>query len=145
MLIFFLTWLIFYLTAVKDKQSIGKMKVRENWDLLEEELEPSSMAHRLKVKGILKEDEEKNALKQTTRRGKVNILLKTLMNNEREDTIDKFIEALKGLGKSEIASQIQPKPDMHEEAGGFGDPIYMCYFYSLNNIGIRVVVTALIM
>ncbi|XP_056010525.1 uncharacterized protein LOC125681968 isoform X4 [Ostrea edulis] len=102
--------------AVKDKQSIGKMKVRENWNLLEEELEPSSMVHRLKVKGILKEDEEKNVLKQTTRRGKVNILLKTLMNNEREDAIDKFIEALKGLGKSEIASQIQPKPDMHEEA-----------------------------
>jgi hypothetical protein len=93
------------------------MKIREKWSLLEDELEPSSMVHLLKAKGSISADEEKTVLKPTTRRGKVNSLLNTLIKKEEEDTIDRFIEALKGLGKSEIASQIQPRPDMHDEAG----------------------------
>ncbi|XP_061164545.1 uncharacterized protein LOC133173581 [Saccostrea echinata] len=99
-----------------DEHGIAEMKIREKWNLLLEELEPIILAASLKTKGIFTEDDEKNFIDDSTRREKVEKLLITLLASKREDNIDQFIESLNELGREDIALEIKPEPNMHEEA-----------------------------
>ncbi|XP_062571661.1 uncharacterized protein LOC134233693 isoform X2 [Saccostrea cucullata] len=99
-----------------DEHGIAEIKIREKWNLLLEELEPLLLAASLKSKGIFTEDEERSFIDDSTRREKVEKILGKLLASKRKDNIDQFIETLNELGKEEIALEIKPEPNLHEEA-----------------------------
>nr|XP_034301175.1 uncharacterized protein LOC117681324 isoform X4 [Crassostrea gigas] len=95
-----------------------EIKIRGNWNLLVEELEPSTMAKKLFEKHVFNEDDTQKISSMKTRKEKVETLLSLLLSKQREvkNTFDAFIRSLDELGKGDIAVKIKPSEKMHQEA-----------------------------
>ncbi|XP_065932831.1 uncharacterized protein [Magallana gigas] len=95
-----------------------EIKIRGNWNLLVEELEPSTMATKLFEKHVFNEDDTKKISSMKTRKEKVETLLSLLLSKQREgkNAFDAFIKSLDELGKGDIAVKIKPSEKMHQEA-----------------------------
>ncbi|XP_052721737.1 uncharacterized protein LOC128192798 isoform X3 [Crassostrea angulata] len=95
-----------------------EIKIRGNWNLLVEELEPSTMAKKLFEKHVFNEDDTKKISSMKTRKEKVETLLSLLLSKQREveNAFDAFIRSLDELGKDDIAVKIKPSEKMHQEA-----------------------------
>lgn len=78
-----------------------EIKVKENWYMLVEELEPSILAEELLEKGVLNDGNVTAINSETTRKGKVECLLNMLRSADIVDIVD----------------QIKPSENMHQEAG----------------------------
>lgn len=96
-----------------------EIKIRGNWNLLVEELEPSIMAKKLFEKHVFNDDDTKKISSMKTRKEKVETLLTLLLSKQREvkNAFDAFIRSLDELGKGDIAVKIKPSEEMHQEAG----------------------------
>lgn len=94
-----------------------ELKVKENWNMLVEELEPSILAKKLLEKGVLNEDSVTAINVENTRKGKVECLLKMLQFVKGIDAYAALFESLNELGKSDIVEKIKPSENVHLEAG----------------------------
>nr|XP_034301187.1 uncharacterized protein LOC105326615 isoform X2 [Crassostrea gigas] len=99
-------------TMASDKE----IKVKENWNMLVEELEPSILAKKLLEKGVLNDSDVTAINSEITRKGKVECLLNMLPSVKGIDAYAALFESLHELGKTDIVDQIKPSENMHQEA-----------------------------
>lgn len=94
-----------------------EIKVKENWNMLVEELEPSILARKLLEKGVLNDSNVTAINSENTRKGKVECLLNMLPTIKEIDAYGALFDSLHELGKSDIVEQIKPSENVHKEAG----------------------------
>lgn len=94
-----------------------EIKVKEHWNMLVEELEPSILAKKLLEKGVLNDSNVTAINSENTRKGKVECLLNMLPTVKGIDAYGALFESLHELGKSDIVEQIKPSENAHKEAG----------------------------
>lgn len=94
-----------------------EIKVKGNWNMLVEELEPSILAKKLLEKGVFNKSNVTAINNETKSKGKEECLLNMLPFVKGKDAYDELFEPLHELGKTNIVDQIKPSENMHQEAG----------------------------